>query len=1426
MASSPPFGMEDQTDEDFFDKLVDDDDDDFNVVSSSKSVLELGSKVGDKIKNESDLDEAKLKTKAFGNLNLGEGVGKTTFEVSTMLEEECKREDRSGLVSSRWDGSDNVVGLNKGGMGNVVGLDKDVIRSEELIEMAGKISDDFGILDNGDKGRVVQAELAESKGVGLGNSGIKEVQWSAFSVLQNGVSDSDIFGEFGDGEKIVESLASESNVVYGSDEHKSAYLDGTQSYGQYQESQVNGVEAVYSADGQDMNSTEYWESLYPGWKYDQNTGQWYQVDGYDATTNVEGSFDTNVHNGTTEVSYLQQTSQSGVGTVLQSGTTQSVTNWNQTSHVGEAAEMASNWNQVSQTTESTESVSNWNQVPSSNTEYPSHMYFDPQYPGWYYDTIAQEWRSLDTYIPSTQATVQSKNHLNQNGFTSIGTAQVDDQKTLGVYGQVGNHVATSNTWQPASAVLGFQGNQRSENQYDQTHSLSNQVSQQNSYNYEGSVPSNEKASQSLNEFSTISEHQSFVSGGSFTPQYNQPQFKTTEHMHTSNSYYENQNVSSYSEQQYQNENQFSYASAAGRSSDGRPPHALVSFGFGGKLIIMKDSNSPFGTTNYGGQVPVGGGSISVLNLMEVVSGRPDAINTRQGVCDYFNNLCRQSLPGPLTGGTVSAKELYRWTDERIANCESPDIDYRKGEALRLLLSLLKIALQHYGKLRSPFGTDKVLKETDAPESAVARLFASAKGNGSDSRMYGAPAYCLQNLPSEAKIQATAAEVQTLLVSGRLKEALISAQEGHMWGPALVLAAQLGDQCYVDTVKQMALHQLVPGSPLRTLCLLIAGEPREVFSADSGANGNTQLGANGMLDDWEENLAVITANRTKDDELVLIHLGDCLWKERSEIVAAHICYLVAEANFEPYSDSARLCLVGADHFKFPRTYASPEAIQRTEIYEYSKLLGNSQFTLIPFQPYKLVYAHMLAEVGRVSDSLKYCQAVLKSLKTGRAPEVETWRNLASSLEERIKTHQQGGFSTNLAPAKLVGKLLNLFDSTASRVVGSLPSPATSATAGSIQGNGHYNQSSGPRVSASQSTMAMSSLIPSDSMEPINEWSADGNRMTIHNRSASEPDFSRTPRQDHTDSSKDASSTNAHGKASVSGETSRFGRFGFGSQFIQKILKPRQEKQAKLGETNKFYYDEKLRRWVEEGVDPPAEQAALPPPPTAAAFSNGTSDYNLNSALKNEGPRSNGSQEQGSPTSLAHSSGIPPIPPTSNQFSARGRMGVRSRYVDTFNKGGNQTNMFRSPSVPSVKAKTNACPNFFVPAPVSGQTLDSAADGNQPTASGNPSSIRDSVQSFSPSSSMNMQRFASMDDISNQRTATPGIGNGFHPPHTRRTASWSGSIADSFSPPSDTKAKPLGEVLGMPPSLFMPTSAALVHSSAKGSSYGDDLHEVEL
>lgn len=82
-------------------------------------------------------------------------------------------------------------------------------------------------------------------------------------------------------------------------------------------------------------------------------------------------------------------------------------------------------------------------------------------------------------------------------------------------------------------------------------------------------------------------------------------------------------------------------------------------------------------------------------------------------------------------------------------------------------------------------------------------------------------------------------------------------------------------------------------------------------------------------------------------------------------------------------------------------------------------------------------------------------------------------------------------------------------------------------------------------------------------------------------------------------------------------------------------------------------------MEEGAEPPAEEAALPPPPTTAVSQNGKSDYNLKSALHNGASHGSGSPEFKTPSVLDNNPGIPPLPPTSNQYSARGRMGVRSR-----------------------------------------------------------------------------------------------------------------------------------------------------------------------
>ncbi|XP_048230589.1 protein transport protein SEC16B homolog [Ricinus communis] len=1406
MASNPPFHvMEDQTDEDFFDKLVDDD---FGPTNNPDSAP--------KFTDGSDSDEAK----AFANLSI---------------------EDASGGGGGGGGGVEDKGGENDlvhGSLGLSGGLH--VEESNNTLDSLNSLGSNTELNDDGiNFGSEVLSDPVASKTIESTKSGVKEVGWSSFYAdsLPNGNhgfgSYSDFFNELGGSSedfpgKVAESANLENedggSRLHNSDSYQ-GYHEDTQSYGESNKENVNG---------QDLNNSQYWESMYPGWKYDANTGQWYQVDSSDTTTaSAQGSLIANtagnewvaVSDGKTELNYLQQTSQSVVATVAETSTSENVSTWNQGSQL-------------------------------TNNGYPENMVFDPQYPGWYFDTITQDWHSLESYTSSVQSTTvenhdqqNSDSYLQNNNSSYGGYEQADKHGSQGytIQGQHGNWSESYgnynqrglNMWQPSTDatmdnVSNFDGNQQLQNAYESNVSMNNLPDQQKSFNSLGRVPSYENVRQAHVEANGFVGSQSFISSGNFGQQYNQGHMKQSEQMSIPNDYYGSQKSVNVAQQSFQSSQQFSYAPNTGRSSAGRPPHALVTFGFGGKLIVMKDnSSSSLVNSSFGSQETVGG-SISVMNLMEVVSGN-NTPSVGGSSCSYFRALSQQSFPGPLVGGNVGNKELNKWIDERIASCELSDRDFRKGEMLKLLLSLLKIACQHYGKLRSPFGTDASLKESDSPESAVAKLFASVKRNGTQFSDYGALSHCLQSLPSEGQIRATASEVQNLLVSGRKKEALQCAQEGQLWGPALVLASQLGDQFYVDTVKQMALRQLVAGSPLRTLCLLIAGQPADVFSADTRADSSipgaviqrpNQFGANGMLDDWEENLAVITANRTKDDELVIIHLGDCLWKDRSEITAAHICYLVAEANFESYSDSARLCLIGADHWKQPRTYASPEAIQRTELYEYSKVLGNSQFMLLPFQPYKLIYAYMLAEVGKVSDSLKYCQAILKSLKTGRAPEVETWKQLVLSLEERIRTHQQGGYTTNLAPAKLVGKLLNFFDSTAHRVVG-LPPPAPSTSPGGIQGNEHHHQLMGHRVSASQSTMAMSSLMPSASMEPISEWAADGNRMTMHNRSVSEPDFGRTPRQ--VESPKEGTSSSAQGKTAGAGAASRFGRFGFGSQLLQKtmglVLRPRSDKQAKLGEKNKFYYDEKLKRWVEEGAEPPAEEAALPPPPTTSSLQNGMSDYNLKSALKSDGSLPNGSPTFRTPTSMEHSSGIPPIPTTSNQFSARGRMGVRARYVDTFNQGGGSSaNLFHSPSVPSIKPAVSANAKFFVPAPPPSENLTETVQESTGHAENSSTPADNSFQSPPSFSKMNMQRFPSMDNITRKERMING--NAPAPSHSRRTASWSGSFNDSFSPPPMMETKTLGEALGRPPSSFMPVDPSMTHMPINGGGIGDDLHEVEL
>lgn len=622
MASNPPqFQVEDQTDEDFFDNLVNEEDDFVGPTNTPIATTTSTSTpaVNDKFTvdpNDSDSDDAK----AFANLSIDDSGIDSRQKIGTESFGEKKSEPDDSIQDS---GKESIA--------------------ENKSEWNGR-EQNFGTelnLDN--KSDLVAGSLVKSSNEGDVNDGmdpvpsknngsvVKEVGWNSFyadRMEQNGNhgfgSYSDFFSDLGENSaefpgkvegnaNVALNANGEAKILSRNEESKTGSPLGDSidygNYVQYQESQIYGAEE--NANGHDFNSIEYWESMYPGWKYDANTGQWYQVGATASTqqgsSDAASGSDWNVISEKSELAYLKQNFQSVVGTVAETSTTESVSDWR---------------SQVSQV---------------DNNGYPEHMIFDPQYPGWYYDTIAQEWCALESYNSSEQSIVQSHDQQIQNGFTSADAYVNNSNSIYSEFGQAKNYGSQGdriqslhdkqadnygsqglgnlnqngiwaesygnynqpglNMWQPetgakAMSVSNFGQNQQVDNFYGSEASLNNHVDQQNAFSSMRSIPSYDRASQGHGvEANGISGFQSFVPSGDFSQQYNQAYVKQNEQMQHSNDFYGGQKQVTVLQQSFQSDHQNSYAPNFRRSSAGRPPHALVTFGFGGKLIVMKDNSS-------------------------------------------------------------------------------------------------------------------------------------------------------------------------------------------------------------------------------------------------------------------------------------------------------------------------------------------------------------------------------------------------------------------------------------------------------------------------------------------------------------------------------------------------------------------------------------------------------------------------------------------------------------------------------------------------------------------------------------------------------------------------------------------------------------------------------------------------------------------
>lgn len=222
---------------------------------------------------------------------------------------------------------------------------------------------------------------------------------------------------------------------------------------------------------------------------------------------------------------------------------------------------------------------------------------------------------------------------------------------------------------------------------------------------------------------------------------------------------------------------------------------------------------------------------------------------------------------------------------------------------------------------------------------------------------------------EEQVQKHTAKFRDYLLFGHKKEGLEYAMTHNLWGHALFLASKMDERSYSQVMLRFA-NGLAVNDPLQTLYQLMSG--RQPIAVKECADAN--------WGDWRPHLAMILSNSGAKNEGLrsILTLGDTL-SERGFLWASHFCYLMANKEFGSYDKKdSKIVLIGADRTLPFQQFASNEAIQITEIFEYVQKLSNPDYVQHSFLYYKFLYAVRLLDLGITNQALHYIEELTKSL----------------------------------------------------------------------------------------------------------------------------------------------------------------------------------------------------------------------------------------------------------------------------------------------------------------------------------------------------------------------------------------------------------------------------------------------------------------
>uniref|UniRef100_A0A674MZC0 Protein transport protein sec16 n=1 Tax=Takifugu rubripes TaxID=31033 RepID=A0A674MZC0_TAKRU len=338
----------------------------------------------------------------------------------------------------------------------------------------------------------------------------------------------------------------------------------------------------------------------------------------------------------------------------------------------------------------------------------------------------------------------------------------------------------------------------------------------------------------------------------------------------------------------------------------------------------------------------------------------------------------RSFPGPLVREETHKVDVIKFSQNKALEC-ARDNNLLDRDSARLLWDFIVLLCRQNGTVVGTDIADLLLKEHrsvwlpgKSPNEANLIDFNNEPLARAEEEPGAGPLSLLSDtfMTVPENVGKETERFRELLLFGRKKDALEAAMKAGLWGHALLLASKMDNRTHARVMTRFA-NSLPINDPLQTVYQLMSGR----MPASATCCGEEKWG------DWRPHLAMVLSNLTHTldlDTRTITTMGDTL-ASKGLLDAAHFCYLMAQVGLGVFTKkSTKMVLIGSNHSLPFFQFATNEAIQRTEAYEYAQSLGSQPCSLPNFQVFKFIYACRLAESGLSAQAFHYCEVVSRTV----------------------------------------------------------------------------------------------------------------------------------------------------------------------------------------------------------------------------------------------------------------------------------------------------------------------------------------------------------------------------------------------------------------------------------------------------------------